>query len=75
VATDVRALRETLSHERTGLLIPPDDPRALLSALRRLHDDAALRATLRRGVDEHIRSLDAARAGHVARRRYEALLL
>jgi glycosyltransferase involved in cell wall biosynthesis len=75
VATDVRALRETLSHERTGLLIPPDDPRALLSALRRLHDDAALRATLRRGVDEHTRSLDAARAGHVARRRYEALLL
>jgi glycosyltransferase involved in cell wall biosynthesis len=75
VASDVRALRETLSHERTGLLVPPEDPEALLSALRRLHDDPALRATLRRGAEEHARGLDAARAGQVARRRYEALLL
>jgi glycosyltransferase involved in cell wall biosynthesis len=75
VASDVRALRETLVHERTGLLVPPDDPQALLSALRRLHDDPAMRATLRRGAEEHARGLDAARAGHVARRRYEALLL
>jgi glycosyltransferase involved in cell wall biosynthesis len=75
VASDVRALGETLEHGRTGLLVPPDDPRALLSALRRLHDDPALRATLRQGAQEHARGLDAARAGQVARRRYEALLL
>src|SRR5438876_9633417 len=53
VASDLGALRETLRHERTGLLVPPDDQQALLSALRRLHDDPNLRATLRHGAEEH----------------------
>jgi glycosyltransferase involved in cell wall biosynthesis len=33
-------------HEETGLVVPAGDDRALAAALRRLHDDAALRARL-----------------------------
>jgi len=35
-------------HERNGLVVPPDDPGALAAALRRLHDDPALRDGLGR---------------------------
>jgi glycosyltransferase involved in cell wall biosynthesis len=33
-------------HERTGLVVPAGDPAALAGALRRLHDDPALRSRL-----------------------------
>ena len=33
-------------HERTGLVVPAGDVPALASALRRMHDDPALRARL-----------------------------
>jgi glycosyltransferase involved in cell wall biosynthesis len=33
-------------HERNGLVVAPNDPAALASALRRLHDDPVLRAKL-----------------------------
>jgi glycosyltransferase involved in cell wall biosynthesis len=33
-------------HERTGLVVPPGEPEALARALRRLHDDPALRQRL-----------------------------
>jgi glycosyltransferase involved in cell wall biosynthesis len=33
-------------HEETGLVVPAGDEAALAGALRRLHDDAALRARL-----------------------------
>jgi glycosyltransferase involved in cell wall biosynthesis len=35
-----------VEHERTGLVVPAGDAEALAGALRRLHDDAALRARL-----------------------------
>jgi glycosyltransferase involved in cell wall biosynthesis len=35
-----------VSHERTGIVVPAGDADALGAALRRLHDDAALRARL-----------------------------
>ena len=46
VATDVGGLRDLLTHEHTGLLVPPDDPRAMAAALRRLLEDASLAASL-----------------------------
>lgn len=45
-ATDVSALPEIVDHGRTGLLCPPDDPRALADNLRRLLTDRDLRAAL-----------------------------
>lgn len=42
VATDVGGLGELVDHERTGLLVPPEDPRALADALVRVLTDRAL---------------------------------
>jgi glycosyltransferase involved in cell wall biosynthesis len=46
VATRVGGLAEAVVHERTGLLVPPEDPAALATALARLLCDPALRARL-----------------------------
>ena len=46
VATRVGGLAEAVVDERTGLLVPPDDPAALAGALARLLRDPALRARL-----------------------------
>ncbi|HPC59560.1 MAG TPA: glycosyltransferase, partial [Verrucomicrobiota bacterium] len=48
VATDLPSTREIVAHEVSVLLVPPDDPEALAAALRRLRDDPALGAWLRR---------------------------
>jgi glycosyltransferase involved in cell wall biosynthesis len=50
VATDVRGLRELLTNEEDALLVPPDEPEAMASALRRVCSDPDLRSTLRRGA-------------------------
>lgn len=42
VASRLSGIPELIEDERTGLLIPPRDPTALASALRRLHDDPEL---------------------------------
>jgi hypothetical protein len=51
VATTGGALPDTVGHApdgtRPGLLVPPDDPAALATALRRWFDEPALRAQLR----------------------------
>jgi glycosyltransferase involved in cell wall biosynthesis len=46
VASRVGGLAEAVAHERTGLLVPPDDPPALAGALARLLGDARLRERL-----------------------------
>jgi glycosyltransferase involved in cell wall biosynthesis len=46
VATRVGGLAEAVLHERTGLLVPPEDPAALADALARLLRDPSLRARL-----------------------------
>jgi len=46
VASDLPSLRELLTHERDALLVPPEDPAALASAIERLLGDAALRERL-----------------------------
>ncbi len=46
VATDVGSVREAVIDGVTGLLVPAEDPVALASALRRMVDDADLRATV-----------------------------
>jgi glycosyltransferase involved in cell wall biosynthesis len=49
VASDSPGLRESVRHEETGLLVPPDDPAALATSLVRLARDPALVARLGQG--------------------------
>ncbi len=46
IASDAGGLREQIDHERTGLLVRPDDPAALAEALARVANDTALRERL-----------------------------
>jgi glycosyltransferase involved in cell wall biosynthesis len=46
VATDVGGISESVRHEQTGLLVPPDDVQGLREALARVIADPALRMAL-----------------------------
>ncbi|MHB1193712.1 MAG: glycosyltransferase family 4 protein [Longimicrobiales bacterium] len=48
VASDIGQVPELIRNGETGLLVPPGDPEALAGALRRLANDASLRARLGR---------------------------
>lgn len=56
VASSVGGLAEMLTEGETALLVPPNDPSALAAALRRLRDDAALRAHLARNGRKLVQS-------------------
>ena len=49
VATAVRGVRELLTDTENALLVPPDEPEALASALNRVLEDSDLRERLRTG--------------------------
>ncbi|HEY7812625.1 MAG TPA: MSMEG_0565 family glycosyltransferase [Nakamurella sp.] len=49
VCSDIAVLREYLTHERTAVLTRAGDPGSLAAGMRRLMDDAALRARLING--------------------------
>ena len=52
ISTNVVGIPELVRHERTGLLVEPDDPGALSNAILKLHHDAALARDLgERGRD------------------------
>jgi glycosyltransferase involved in cell wall biosynthesis len=53
VATAVGGIRELVEHERTGLLVPPDDPARLAAAICRVLDRPALAVTLGAAAREH----------------------
>ena len=72
VATRVGGLAEAVVHERTGLLVPPEDPAALAAALASLLRDPALRARL--GAEGPARIAEGFRAEDLVEA-YEAPLL
>jgi glycosyltransferase involved in cell wall biosynthesis len=54
VASDVGGIPEMVEDGHSGLLVPPDDPDALQSALRRVLADPALRARLGAAARERV---------------------
>jgi glycosyltransferase involved in cell wall biosynthesis len=46
VASDVGGLREVIEHDRTGIIVPPENPAAIGSAIGRLMESAELRAQM-----------------------------
>ncbi len=57
VGSDVGGLKDLVEHERTGLLVPPEDPPALRAALERLLADEKLRASLGKAARKHVTEL------------------
>lgn len=76
VATPVSGIPELVQDGVNGLLVPPEDPRALAGALLRLHGDAALTARLVEAGRETVRErFDGERlAGRLAALFREALV-
>jgi glycosyltransferase involved in cell wall biosynthesis len=56
VASDLPSIREVLTHERNALLVPPGDPRALASAIRRLGEDPSLSRRLAAQAFEDVKA-------------------
>lgn len=56
VASDVGGNPELIRHGETGLLVPPDDPRALAEALRKLLADPEERRRMARSARETVES-------------------
>lgn len=54
VCTDVGGPAEILEHDRTALLVPPDDPVAMASAMARLLNDPELRLKLGSAARAHL---------------------
>lgn len=54
VVTDVAGNRDVVSHERSGLVVPPNDPRALARAMARLMADRTLCMALGAAARAHV---------------------
>jgi glycosyltransferase involved in cell wall biosynthesis len=54
VATDVGGNCELVEHEKTGLLVPPDSPRSLASAIERFLADPGFADEVRKKAREHV---------------------
>lgn len=57
IASDVGGLRSTVLEGRTGLLVPPEDPKALADALATLERDAPLRQRFGEQGRRHVHRL------------------
>jgi glycosyltransferase involved in cell wall biosynthesis len=55
VGTEVSGLPELVEPERNGLLVPPEDPKAVAEALARLYNDPELARALGRRAEETVR--------------------
>jgi len=52
ISTPITGISEMIAHDRTGLLVPPQDPRALARAMRRVAEAPGWAATLAAGARE-----------------------
>jgi glycosyltransferase involved in cell wall biosynthesis len=75
VATDVPGCREIVMPDKTGLLVPPNDPVALAEALRRMVEDAEFRRRCGFAARDRVANgLDAGTVGRETVAVYRALL-
>jgi len=58
VCTDIGGVKDFAFHEKTALLVPPEDSQAMASAILRLLRDEKLKETLRDHAYNHIRKFD-----------------
>jgi glycosyltransferase involved in cell wall biosynthesis len=58
VCTDIGGIKDFAFHEKTALLVPPEDPQSISSAILRLIRDEKLRETLRENAYQHIKMFD-----------------
>lgn len=65
VASDIGGLPEVVTHEETGLLVPPDDLAALVAAISRLWHDPPMAARLGEAARQRVRQRHAP-AAHMA---------
>jgi glycosyltransferase involved in cell wall biosynthesis len=56
VAGDLRGVPEVVRRDRTGLLVPENEPNLFAQAVRRLIDDTALRANMAAAAREFVRA-------------------
>lgn len=56
IGSDIGGIPEQIDHERTGLLVPPDDPSALAQAIIELTEDKAKRESIGAAGMEFIRN-------------------
>ena len=54
IATDVGGVSELVTHDQTGVLVPPDDFDALVAAVRRVAEDEGVRRRLSANARERI---------------------
>jgi glycosyltransferase involved in cell wall biosynthesis len=73
VLTDVVGNRDIVEHEQTGLLVPPDNPRALADALEELRHDKDLRETLAKAATAALSQFDVRVSGERTGAIYSAL--
>jgi len=71
IACDIRGPREQVADGQTGFLVPPGDAGALAVAIRRLADDAPLRAAM--GTAGRARAREQYREANVLARTLDAL--
>ena len=58
VCTDIGAVEDFAFHEKTALLVPPKDKKAMASSILRLIEDDNLRETIRENAYQHIQQFD-----------------
>ena len=56
IGSDLGGITDIIINEKTGLLVPQKDPKALAGAIGRILEDEKLRQRLVKGADEHLRT-------------------
>jgi glycosyltransferase involved in cell wall biosynthesis len=75
LATEVGGIVEQVTHLETGVLVPPEDPRALADWMVRLHEDTELRERLSAAAAARVRErFTVARQGALLHEAYLAAL-